>query len=383
MPKARDCVPFVPCIMAKSISKKATVAKKGLTKKASPKKAAAKKAASAKKPATKKTTPKTRAVVKSTAAAKKAAPKKVAAPKKTVVRAAPKKLERRPPPSSRRGQSGSGEDPRTEDVRDKATALRTALERGDAQDLLEAASSAQLALAFRDSDAMIGLSPVRTELLDELEGLVVQALEAARERGGPTFALAGAQLLWRDRRQSTAAACARLVDAALGHDPFGEAAYLRALLSFWGHGADQSHADAILWHRRAAAAGHPEAAFELHAMYAQGIGTEPDPDESHGWLVRAADRGNARALANLGGMYFTGNVVERDVGKGISYYQRAAEAGHGRAAAVLGVVYARGDDVSPDDEKARTFFSLAEELGFDWETLAEAQGLKPERYVTN
>jgi TPR repeat protein len=71
------------------------------------------------------------------------------------------------------------------------------------------------------------------------------------------------------------------------------------------------------------------------------------------------------------------------VGKGISYYQRAAEAGHGRAAAVLGVVYARGDDVSADDDKARTFFSLAEELGFDWETLAEAQGLKPERYVTN
>ncbi len=286
-----------------------------------------------------------------------------------------------PPPSSGRGRAAS--DPRTEDVRDKSRALTVALESGDAQDLLEAASSAQLALAFRDSDKMIGLSPVASPLLDELEALVIRALEAARDRGGSTFALAGAQLLWRERRLSTADACARLVDSAIADDPRGEAAYLRALLSFWGHGVPQSHSDAIHWHNRAAERGHPDAAFELYAMHGQGIGTAIDAHESQMWLLRAADRGNARALANLGGMYFTGNAVDRDVARGLDYYQRAAEAGHGRAAAVLGVVYARGDEVSADDEKARSFFSLAEELGFDWETLAESQGIEPDRYLTS
>jgi hypothetical protein len=305
-------------------------------------------------------------------------------------------------------------DERARDTEEKLSALEAAMERLDDEAIVEAAGLAELALEFRDADAMIGLEPVDPARVERLRSRVdealalaagrghagaaaklaarraaeadfegaVEALAVAAERGDAPSAALAARYVLEGRLASRAAQVTSWLDATSGSDATGAVAYANALFAFHGVGREQDRAAAVALHEAAAAKGHADAMFELYAMKSQGLGGAKDPEAALAWCRRAAEAGNTRAMANLGGFYATGsNGVEKDLAQSVLWYDRAARAGHGKAAATLGVMYAMGGELDEDPEKAREYFALAEEVGYPWEQLAAAVGLDPDEFV--
>ena len=278
-------------------------------------------------------------------------------------------------------------DERTLDLREHEQRLRAAVTAGDAKEMLACAMGAELALALRDTDEGLGLSPVSEGERSRIEALVGKAIAAAlagRGKGKPASAeqcCQAAALLWEQRREERGEDALRLAKAAAHSDPGGRAEYLLGLFAFHGFGRGRSHEESLAHHLKAAARGCGDAMFELYAMTAQGLGCDPSPREAIAWCVRAAEAGSVRAMAKMGGLHASGNGLKKDPGKAVLWYERAARAGHAKAAATLGVIYATGDDIDEDEDRAREFFALAEKLGFDWKAEARKVGLRPEAYV--
>lgn len=305
-------------------------------------------------------------------------------------------------------------DERTLDTIAKRDELRALLEGGDAEQLLGAARSAQLALEFRVSEPALGLPPVDRDLLLDVHGLMCRAIERAAELGSaeaalwlgdnlydagdmdgalalfeaqaraghPAGAAKAAELARRQEWAHRYAEALTWLDAALERDTGGAVHYVRGLYSFNGLGCPADRAAAFRLHQRAAALGNADAMFELYAMLAQGVGCRADPPAAVQWCVRAAEGGNVRAMANLGSMYATGNGLPRDSALSVQWYQRAAEQGHPRAAATLGCMFAVGKEVERDDARARRYFTQADRLGFDWRPMANAAGLDVEEWFS-
>jgi TPR repeat protein len=299
-------------------------------------------------------------------------------------------------------------DERTLDTIGKRDELRGLLAGSDAERLVKAARAAMAALELRVKDPALGLPPVDRDLLLEVHGLILRAVERAAELGSdegalwlgdiryddqdmdgamalfvaqaeaghPLGAAKAAELIRRLERADRYADALRWLDAALARDPNGMVHYTRGLYAFNGLGCPADRAAAFRLHEQAAARGNADAMFELYAMLAQGAGCAADPARAVQWCVRAAEGGNIRAMANLGGMYATGNGLPRDSARSVEWYARAAENGHGRAAASLGCMYALGQEVERDEGKARWYFARAEALGYDWRPMAATMGLE-------
>jgi len=73
-----------------------------------------------------------------------------------------------------------------------------------------------------------------------------------------------------------------------------------------------THAEAVIWYRRAAEQGHVAAQVNLGFMYADGEGVPQDDVEAVRWYRLAADQGFAAAQFNLGVKYATGRGVPQD-----------------------------------------------------------------------
>jgi hypothetical protein len=83
---------------------------------------------------------------------------------------------------------------------------------------------------------------------------------------------------------------------------------------------------------RAAAAGDPEAMFELGKLYEKGIGTGQDFDKAIALYRRSADLGFADALNDLGFLYYQGaSGLPRDQAKGVELFLKAADLRHPQA----------------------------------------------------
>ena len=298
---------------------------------------------------------------------------------------------------------------RAQDMVDKAAELEKALSADDTSALFEVAQRADLALQFRDTDAMIGLDEVDESLVEKVDALVDRALEAAGDAGiaeahgllverrlreedfeaAADHALAGARAghadaaEWAAKLARAGIGDAEAVVAAL--EPLAEkdaaAAVQLGYLRFNGVGCEQDHEASFALQQSAAKRGNADAMFELYVMCNQGLGCEADASLAIEWVHKAAEAGNARAMSNLGGMYTTGNGVDRDIPTAVKWYDAAAQAGHGRAAAVLGIMYVQGDDLDKDDDKARQYFELSEENDFDWYTLADAAGVDVDAFL--
>lgn len=146
------------------------------------------------------------------------------------------------------------------------------------------------------------------------------------------------------------------------HDPDPELRVVAAWMLKDGHGwpADPAAARRLL--DEAAAAGHPDAHFELYVYDTTGVAGPEDPESALGHLRAAAEAGSVRAMANLGGMYATGNGLPVDEAQSVQWYTRAAEGGHARAAMVLSRMYATGEGAPQDDALAERYADLAEQL---------------------
>jgi hypothetical protein len=84
---------------------------------------------------------------------------------------------------------------------------------------------------------------------------------------------------------------------------------------------------------RAAAAGAPEAQWELARLYEKGIvGTAPDPARALELFRASADQDYAKALNDMGFFYYQGDMgLPQDTGKALDYFRRAADQRHPEA----------------------------------------------------
>ena len=93
---------------------------------------------------------------------------------------------------------------------------------------------------------------------------------------------------------------------------------------------DPQQAVALL--TRAAAAGSPEAQFELAKLYEQGIGVAPDPAQALALYQQAADQDFADAINDLGFMHYQGGLgLTPDPQSALQFFERAADLRHPQA----------------------------------------------------
>lgn len=113
----------------------------------------------------------------------------------------------------------------------------------------------------------------------------------------------------------------------------------------------------------AAAAGDPNALFEIGARFTEGRGVAPDLSEAANWYKLAADRGLAPAQYRLANLFEKGSGIARDLTKAMTYYKQAAEAGNASAMHNLAVLYASGAAGQPDYAAAVEWFGKAADFG--------------------
>jgi TPR repeat protein len=90
--------------------------------------------------------------------------------------------------------------------------------------------------------------------------------------------------------------------------------------------------EALDYLSRAAAAGSPEAQFELAKLYERGIGTAQDPARALALYRAAADQDFADAINDLGFMNYQGLLgLPQNPGKALALFERAADLRHPQA----------------------------------------------------
>jgi len=155
--------------------------------------------------------------------------------------------------------------------------------------------------------------------------------------------------------------------SAAGH---AEATYELAL--FRGEDEDGTHwgppttTDAVALLVRAGELRSVEAQYDLGALYATGDWAGPtDAVAARAWYRRAAEQGLARAQANLGGMFLDGEGGAIDVTEGLYWLEAAAAQDHPGALQRLAWVYTDGlPGVPADPERAAEYRRREEAAGW-------------------
>lgn len=109
-----------------------------------------------------------------------------------------------------------------------------------------------------------------------------------------------------------------------------------------GEGVEQDKAKAVLWYKKAAAAGVTSAQYNLALAYYLGEGGPPDKTLAATWFRRAAEKGDGDARYALGNMYLNGEGVNQDTAKGMILLRQGADAGDAAAQCILGTVFLDG-----------------------------------------
>jgi TPR repeat protein len=102
----------------------------------------------------------------------------------------------------------------------------------------------------------------------------------------------------------------------------------RCLDDGWGVAADP--AAAARWYRRAAAAGHAWAQYNLGHLYLDGRGVAQDFDAAFKYYHRAAQQRHERAMNLVGRCCEQGWGTPRDLALAAHWYRRSAQGGYYR-----------------------------------------------------
>ncbi len=133
-----------------------------------------------------------------------------------------------------------------------------------------------------------------------------------------------------------------------------------------GTGTAPAPKPALRWLRKAAEAGHPNAQFNLGAVFDEGdavAGVRADPAAAFRWYRRAAKSGSERGQVLTGFCYWKGIGIKRDVSQARFWFEKAASAGQSDAQFMLGYLDETGDDAAPDLAKALEWYRLAAAQG--------------------
>ena len=154
---------------------------------------------------------------------------------------------------------------------------------------------------------------------------------------------------------------AELRSAAAAGDP--QAQFEIATRFAQGTGVAQDHGKAFSWYERAASRGLAPAQFRLAAYYERGIGVAADPDRARVWYQRAAEQGHARAMHNLAVLAVRGDATDADYATAAGWFRQAAERGLTDSQFNLGVIYESGRGVAKDLSEAYKWYAVAARSG--------------------
>jgi len=129
------------------------------------------------------------------------------------------------------------------------------------------------------------------------------------------------------------------------------------------------YAKAVAEWRGLAAAGEPDAQYNLGQAYKFGRGVPADPAAALDWYRRAAALGHEQAQAMLGLQLFQNGQREEAMG----WLKKAAEQGEPRAQYVVGTAYFNGDPLPKDWARAYALMSRAKAGGIGAATVSLAQ----------
>src|SRR5690242_9362891 len=79
-----------------------------------------------------------------------------------------------------------------------------------------------------------------------------------------------------------------------------------------GYGVSRDPKQAVYWYDRAARSGHPEAQYDLAALYTSGEGTKRDEEQAARWMSASAAQGYAPAMMAFGERCASGTGVAQD-----------------------------------------------------------------------
>jgi TPR repeat protein len=96
-----------------------------------------------------------------------------------------------------------------------------------------------------------------------------------------------------------------------------------AYLNGWG--VPENHLEATAWYRRAAEQGYSDAQFALALAYTNGWGVPQSDQDAATWYRAAAEQGDLAAQECLGWMYHMGLGVPKDPVQGLMWMDLAAE----------------------------------------------------------
>ncbi len=103
-----------------------------------------------------------------------------------------------------------------------------------------------------------------------------------------------------------------------------------------GHGVERDVAQAEMWLRKAAEAGHLRSMARLGMLLGHHERSDEDRKESVEWYQRAADLGDSSGMTFLGFAYRDGHGVPVDERRAVDWFIRAHEAGARNAAELAG-----------------------------------------------
>ncbi len=245
----------------------------------------------------------------------------------------------------------------------------------------------QAAAAAGDVEAFVELGEVYADgvgFQNEVpvdQDRALAAFEAGAERGLRAAARSYLRMCLQRRPEAKGEArLKRWIDWLLEDDPDGEAHWIAGAAMRRGYGLPQDAPAAAQWLEGAAERGHPEAAWELYQLLAEGApGVPADPDAARAWLAKAAQTGHvdgAYALAQRLARH--GDGID-DLAEAAEWFTRAAHGGHPEARLALGILYLTGAGVSADPTTAAAWLDEAEESGIDVDSALSARNLRRPR----
>ena len=177
--------------------------------------------------------------------------------------------------------------------------------------------------------------------------------------GCAVFAFAGAIPVWAGVKEGVEAwtagdfpkAVAEWRGPAAAGDP--DAQFNLGQAYKLGRGVTADSAVALDWYRKASAAGHEQAQATLGLQLFQ----SGQRDEAMIWLKKAAEQGEARAQYVVGTAYFNGDSLPKDWARAYALMTRANTAGIGAAKTSL----AQMDQLIPEQQRAAGL-ALAREM---------------------
>jgi TPR repeat protein len=126
-----------------------------------------------------------------------------------------------------------------------------------------------------------------------------------------------------------------------------------------GIGTAPDPVSAFQWYSKAAAGGDPAGKFRVAQAYIYGIGVKKDVANGLQMLDELANRGYAPAESALAALYLGGNGVKKDEHKALALYRHAASVDDYEAELRLGLFYHWGDYVKKDDTEAKRWLGKA------------------------